>query len=134
MTYRRRLLSVLPPLALGALLLLVAYAQQAQTGGAGGQQSLQQKMAQGQQIYTQAGCVGCHGSQGQGQSGVGPALAGNQHIRNPQAQIAQILHGGGGMPAFGGRLSNQQIAQVATYERNSWGNDFGEIQAQQVAA
>jgi mono/diheme cytochrome c family protein len=27
----------------------------------------------------------------------------------------QVIHGGGGMPAFGGRLSDAQIAQVSQY-------------------
>jgi mono/diheme cytochrome c family protein len=47
--------------------------------------------------------------------------------------VARILLGGGIMPAFGTKLSNQEVAAVATYIRRSWGNDFGRVDAKQVA-
>jgi mono/diheme cytochrome c family protein len=37
------------------------------------------------------------------------------------------------MPAFGEALNDQQIADVASYIRNSWGNHFGAVDPQQVA-
>ena len=37
------------------------------------------------------------------------------------------------MPAFGKKLSDKEIAAVATYIRTSWGNNFGPIDPQQVA-
>jgi alcohol dehydrogenase (quinone), cytochrome c subunit len=37
------------------------------------------------------------------------------------------------MPAFGRRLSDQQIADLATYIRNTWGNHAGAVNAAQVA-
>ena len=93
-------------------------------------QSGQGSQANGQQIYAQQ-CAQCHGNNGGG--GIGPALAGDQKLQDPQAIITQILNGGGGMPAFADQLSNAEIAAVATHERTSWGNSFGQISADQVA-
>jgi mono/diheme cytochrome c family protein len=85
---------------------------------------------EGPELFQQ-NCAVCHGNTGEG--GVGPALAGNQVLEDSSAVIDQVLHGGGGMPAFGDRLSDEQVAAVLTHERNNWGNDFGEVTAQQVA-
>ena len=85
---------------------------------------------QGSQLYQQ-NCAQCHGNNGGG--GIGPALAGDQKLQDPNYHITQILNGGGGMPAYAGQLSNKQIAAIATYERTSWGNSFSQIAAQQVA-
>jgi mono/diheme cytochrome c family protein len=41
--------------------------------------------------------------------------------------IAQILIGRGKMPAFSDRLSDEDIAAVAQYIRNNWGNHFGPV-------
>ena len=35
--------------------------------------------------------------------------------------VHQVTNGGGGMPAFGGRLSAKQIAAIATYVASSAG-------------
>jgi mono/diheme cytochrome c family protein len=37
------------------------------------------------------------------------------------------------MPPFNG-LSDRQVAAVATYIRNSWGNEFGIVTEAQIAA
>jgi glucose/arabinose dehydrogenase/mono/diheme cytochrome c family protein len=86
---------------------------------------------QGQQVYAQV-CAACHGANGEG--GVGPALAGNQNLRDANHVADMILHGGNGMPAFGGQLSDEQVAAVATHERTSWGNDFGAVTVEEVQA
>lgn len=113
---------------------------QAQSYHGGGAQGAQQEQAgqpsggrqgqvNGQQVY-QNNCARCHGQEGEG--GTGPALAGNQQLQNAQYILDQIRNGGGGMPAFGDQLSDQQINAVASYIRTSWGNSFGEVGAQQV--
>src|SRR5699024_9053243 len=84
-----------------------------------GQVSRQQAEA-GENIFQQ-NCATCHGANGTG--GIGPALAGNSALQDTQLVVSQIINGGGGMPAFGNVLSDQQIAEVATHIRNSWGND-----------
>ena len=75
----------------------------------------------GKEIYTSAGCVGCHGAQGQG--GVGPALAGDEKILKDPVYVHNIVvNGKGAMPAFGEKLKENEIYAVANYVLNSWGN------------
>ncbi len=56
-------------------------------------------------------CSGCHGTDGHGGNG-GPDLSG---VTNVQAVITQVTNGGGGMPAFSGTLTDQQIRDVAAF-------------------
>ncbi|MEO1191294.1 MAG: cytochrome c [Pseudomonadota bacterium] len=75
-------------------------------------------------------CVACHQSNGDGIKGAIPNLAGNEAILGPQSDnvISVVLGGlpGGGsygaMPSFAGKLSDQEVADVANYVRNNWGN------------
>jgi len=78
-------------------------------------------------------CSACHGTSGQG--GAGPALAGNDFVSSRTALVTQILLGelDHGMPAFGPILDDEEIAAIATYVRNSWGNAFGLVPADTVA-
>jgi len=85
----------------------------------------------GQQVFTSAGCSGCHGATGNG--GIGPRLAGDQKLATASTVIGRILNGGGSMPAFKDKLSNDQIAAVATYIRTNFGNQFGPVTADEVA-
>ncbi|HEX7005278.1 MAG TPA: PQQ-dependent dehydrogenase, methanol/ethanol family [Trueperaceae bacterium] len=100
---------------------------------AGGQQAQQvdeqQLMQIGQQVYNQ-NCARCHGDEGGGD--VGPAFAGNQALQNTSYVVQTITNGRGAMPAFGAVLSDEQIAGVATFIRNSFGNDFGPVTVAQV--
>jgi mono/diheme cytochrome c family protein len=43
--------------------------------------------------------------------------------------VAQILGGDEerGMPPFDGSLEDRQVAAIATFVRNSWGNEFGVV-------
>lgn len=86
----------------------------------------------GEQIYMQSRCFACHGQLGTG--GFGPVLAGDRMLAIQQFVIAQILLGRGKMPPFGDRLSDQDVAAVADYVRNDWGNKFGPVSADDVAA
>lgn len=91
-------------------------------------------------------CAACHRTDGRGYGEVFPALAGNPavNVPDPTSLARLVLHGGtmpGGreapsqftMPAFRDRLSNQQIAQVLTYVRSSWGNRGPAVNANQVS-
>ncbi|WP_245533748.1 c-type cytochrome [Calidithermus timidus] len=104
-----------------------------QPGGAATQTDalLAQLKAEGQAIYARI-CVACHGAEGQG--GVGVRLAGNSQLRNARYIAGLIIGGGQQMPAFGRLLSDREIAAVATYVRNSWGNQFGLITEEEVKA
>ncbi|WP_415787114.1 c-type cytochrome [Deinococcus saxicola] len=80
----------------------------------------------GKSIYASAGCVGCHGAQGQGI--VGPALAGDAKIlRDPVYVHSILVNGKGAMPAFGEKLKENEIYAVANYILNSWGNKEPEL-------
>jgi alcohol dehydrogenase (cytochrome c) len=67
----------------------------------------------GEQIYLD-NCSTCHGADGRGGNG-GPDLTTIPTAKQLQQVIAQITNGGGGMPAFGGTLTDQQIRDVAAY-------------------
>ena len=67
----------------------------------------------GQAIY-EANCTRCHGAEGQG--GRGPSLQGIAAEQPDQsAGIAQVVNGGGGMPAFGNSLSAEEIQATIDY-------------------
>jgi outer membrane protein assembly factor BamB len=61
-----------------------------------------------------ANCASCHTlADANAHGSVGPNL---DDLKPDKATVArQVRNGGGGMPAFGGRLSDAQIAQVAAY-------------------
>jgi alcohol dehydrogenase (quinone), cytochrome c subunit len=90
-------------------------------------------------------CAACHRPDGRGYDGVFPALAGNPVVEasNPTS-VASIVLGGSStprtsqtpaqfaMPAFGWRLSDQEVADVVTFVRSSWGNRADAIDQAQV--
>jgi cytochrome c oxidase subunit 2 len=93
-------------------------------------------MARGEQVYT-ANCAACHQANGMGVPGAFPAISGSAVASGPiDAHINLVLNGkpGTAMAAFGGQLSEADIAAVVTYQRNSWDNKAGDMaQPAQVA-
>jgi outer membrane protein assembly factor BamB len=82
------------------------------SGGGGGR-------ANGAAVFTQ-NCASCHTLAAAHAKGtVGPNL--DQLKPSEAAVLRQVTNGGGGMPAFGGRLSSAQIAAVAKYVATSAG-------------
>lgn len=94
----------------------------------------QAQMADGERIYKSA-CIACHEADGSGAPRIYPPLPGNANLQSadPSSTLRIILDGAqtvttprapnaGSMPAYDGKLSDQQIADVANYIRNSWGN------------
>ncbi|SDG37523.1 dehydrogenase, PQQ-dependent, s-GDH family [Pelagibacterium luteolum] len=79
-----------------------------------------------------ANCAACHGPAGQG--GAGAVLAGNANLEDENFVANTLIHGFGYMPAFGNQLSDEDIAQIGTFIRNSWGNDFGVLTTETVEA
>lgn len=102
--------------------------QQQQTG----QTSNQQLINTGEQVYAE-NCATCHGEGGEG-SDIYPALNGSGLLTlgDPSQAIDIVLHGRAEMPSFEDTLSNQQIAAVLSYERNSWNNDASVVRVEQV--
>jgi alcohol dehydrogenase (cytochrome c) len=67
----------------------------------------------GKQVFTD-NCGTCHGLSGHGGNG-GPDLTAIPDAKQAAAVVKQVTNGGGGMPAFGGQLSDKDIANVAAY-------------------
>ena len=79
-------------------------------------------------------CSACHQSEGQGAPGAFPALRGNPFVLGPpDAVIATVLNGRGGMPAFKDELTDQQLAEAISYIRGAWGNKAKPISVAEVA-
>jgi len=91
-------------------------------------------------------CAGCHRSSGQGAATVFPALASSSVIAatDPTSLIRIVLEGASmphttdapsqlAMPGLGWRLTDNNIADVLTFIRTSWGNPATSISAEQVA-
>ncbi len=89
-------------------------------------------MSRGEKVY-QANCQACHQANGQGVQGAFPALAGSKVVASKADQIAILLSGKNAMPSWKG-LSDVELAAVATYTKNSWGNSAGEVQPAEFKA
>ena len=90
-------------------------------------------------------CSACHRTNGKGYTRTYPALAGNNALLSddPSSVISVILRGGQApvtagdetgmeMPGFAWRLDDKQVADLATFIRNSWGNQASAVTADQV--
>src|ERR1700761_359107 len=88
----------------------------------------------------------CHEIAGGGSPRIYPPLPGNANLQSvdPLSALRIILDGaetlttprapnGASMPAYAGKLSDQDIADVATYVRNAWGNAAPAVNADEVA-
>ncbi|HEX7279009.1 MAG TPA: c-type cytochrome [Solirubrobacterales bacterium] len=59
-------------------------------------------------------CAGCHGEDGHGGPG-GPDLTTMPLAQTEEGTVEQVTSGGGGMPAFGEQLSDEEISDVAAF-------------------
>ena len=66
-------------------------------------------------------CAGCHGGDGSG--GIGPRLAGKVVAKfpDPADETVVVTNGRGGMPAFGTRLTAEEIAAIVEFTRTVLG-------------
>ena len=81
-------------------------------------------VARGESVYA-VNCVACHQTNGQGISGIFPALAGSDIVLNDKDRNIEILMEGvqgAAMNSFS-YLSEVELAAVITYTRQSWGNE-----------
>lgn len=68
----------------------------------------------GATVWENAGCGSCHTLAAAGATGaVGPNL--DDLKPSQETVVQQVTNGGGGMPAFGDQLSEQEILDVAAY-------------------
>jgi mono/diheme cytochrome c family protein len=82
-------------------------------------------------------CAGCHMPNGRGAQGAGafPALADNPRLDPPTWLLTVIVQGRHGMPPLGALLDDAQIAAVAAYVRQSFGNAHRDpVTAEEVRA
>ncbi|MBE3597592.1 MAG: c-type cytochrome [Limnochordaceae bacterium] len=90
---------------------------------------LAQLVQKGGSIFAES-CAVCHGRGGEGAAG--PALAGNKKLADGNFVARQILNGSRFMPPFDSTLSDEEVAAVATFIRNSWGNNYGVVLEEDV--
>jgi cytochrome c553 len=70
--------------------------------------------AAGEEVYASAGCGNCHTLEEAGSTAaVGPNL--DESSIDEVGAAQQVANGGGGMPAFSGQLSEEQIQDVAAF-------------------
>jgi heme/copper-type cytochrome/quinol oxidase subunit 2/cytochrome c5 len=69
--------------------------------------------AAGEEVFAE-NCAVCHGATGHGGGG-GPDLRTMPLAKTQEGAEQQVTNGGGGMPAFKGVLSEEEIANVAAY-------------------
>lgn len=82
----------------------------------------------GKDIY-QNHCSACHQENGEGVEGSFPGLKGKE------CNIEIIINGSKGlvMPSFKNQFSDKEISKLATYVNKSFGNNFNEVKAEDIA-
>jgi len=104
------------------------------------------RMKVGEAIFIDT-CMACHTRKGEGIPHVFPKLAGSTVVTqdDPSSLIHVVISGAQAaatpshptaptMPSLGFRLSDDQIAAVVTYVRNSWGNAASPVTSDAVRA
>lgn len=104
-----------------------------------------QEGSRGAELYVD-NCSACHRTNGQGYERVFPKIAGNSSVlsEDPVSMIRLVLAGSKlpstatapselGMPGFAWRMSDEEVAQLLTFIRSSWGNQAPAVSAGQVA-
>ncbi len=84
-----------------------------EAGGGGAAAAGAGDPAAGQEVFA-SNCSICHGTDGHGGGG-GPDLRTMPKAKTEAGAIEQVTNGGGGMPAFKGVLSEEEIKNVAAY-------------------
>lgn len=98
----------------------------------------------GKTLYAQV-CAACHQPDGGGLPAAFPPLANSDWVAGDDRRLALVvLHGlsgpievngqawNGVMPPQGQNLNDQQIADILTFIRSSWGNDAGAVETEMV--
>jgi len=104
----------------------------------------EERIAAGQRVFT-TNCIACHQAQGQGIPGAFPPLAKSDFLMADKHRAIRIVLGGfsgpitvngqsfnSTMPSLG--LNDEDIANVLTFVRNSWGNSGDMVTTEEVAA
>lgn len=99
----------------------------------------------GERLYLD-NCVACHFVNGRGAPGIFPVIDGASVVNadNPNALLNVIMAGARTpstarapsvlvMPGFGHRLSDSEVAELATFVRQGWSNDSAAVSSREVA-
>jgi glucose/arabinose dehydrogenase/cytochrome c553 len=91
-------------------------------------------------------CASCHQRNGKGDNNRFPSLRGTDYVTGDKARLINIILNGlqgqinvdgrsynGLMPAHANILDDHAVASIATYVRNRFGNDSGNVNALEVA-
>ncbi len=116
-------------------------------GGSGPDVVVTDPVALGKKIYN-GNCANCHHADGEGQPGVYPPMGGSEYVLGSKERLAALLlHGISGpitvrggsygsavMPGWAISFTDDQMADLMTYLRKSWGNTANEAKADEVSA
>ena len=102
------------------------------------------RIAAGEKVYNRT-CMACHQTNGQGMAGIFPPLAGSDYLlKDADRAIRVIAEGLSGPIVVNGQkyeqimppqnLTDEEIANVATFILNSWGNKGDTIEPDRVRA
>lgn len=85
-------------------------------------------IAEGEKIY-EAHCASCHQANGEGIPGLFPAIKGSKIANGPVGDhIALVVNGKPPlMASFKNILKPEEVAAVITFQRNSFGNNTGDV-------
>ena len=109
-----------------------------------GQSALKESMVRGEKLYA-TNCQSCHMANGKGVANAFPPLAKSDYLMEDKIRsIKQVLYGAQGKMVVNGKtyngqmmaydmLSNQEIADVLNYIRNTWGNNGEIVKPSEVA-
>jgi nitrite reductase (NO-forming) len=110
-----------------------------------GELTVEDQVKAGQALFAGT-CSTCHQPEGQGMEGVFPPLAKSDYIAaDPKRVPNAILHGLVGKVTVNGKdynsnmppmnqLTDDEVANIATYVLNSWGNPGGRVTKEEAAA
>lgn len=101
-------------------------------------------VADGAEIYMTR-CMSCHQMNGGGVPGVFPPLSETEWVTGDKGRLIRIVLNGltdqidvngetysGAMPPWGSFLDDQQMSDLLTYLRTSWGNEAEEVTPEDV--
>ena len=109
-----------------------------------GELTVEEQIKAGQALFAGT-CSTCHQPNGEGLEGVFPPLAGSSYIKaDPKAVPRVMLHGLQGPVNVNGKdynsvmppmtqLTDDEVANIATYVLNSWGNPGGKVTKAEAA-
>lgn len=107
------------------------------------QPGLQKSIIAGKKVFKKY-CISCHQADGSGVPNMNPPLIKTSYVLGDKEKLVNIVLNGlknvdiddqsynNPMPALGTVLKDQQIADVLTYVRNSFGNKASAITAAEV--